>query len=75
MNNPATGTVNRITGKWAMRKIAPSRTPVLLRLFYCVHKVMTQSEKWFLNNRSLPITGVDAPDGSISNDPGRLLPL
>jgi len=75
INSTATGTANRITGKWAKRKIAPSRTPVPLRLFYCVNTVMTQSEKWFLNNRSLPITGVDAPDGSIFNDPGRLLPL
>jgi hypothetical protein len=75
MNSTATGTVNRITGNWAMRKIAPIRTPVLMRIFYCVHNGMTQSEKWFLTNRFLPITGVDAPEGSISNDPGRLLLL
>jgi len=73
MNSNATGTANKITEKWAIRKIAPSSILVPLRLFYCVHQVMTQSEKWFMNNRSLPITGVDAPDGSISYVPGRLL--
>jgi hypothetical protein len=75
MSSTTTGTMSRITEKWAVSKIDPGRIPVPMRLFYCVHTVMTLSEKWFLNIRSLPITGVDAPDDSTSNDPDRLFPL